>query len=107
MVGAYPWETTSLKFAMNLHSHGGELTSGSLRYLAGADSDGSKLVESVILRNVKAQLYTKTSVEYDYWHDNIEAYDWNQSHKYILGLITSDSSIQTMIAEKQRRLPLQ
>ena len=74
-MGDFPWNNTTLKFAMNLHSHNGELSSGSLRYLAGSESDGSELVSSVVARNVKAGLYTKTVIEYDYWLDGNDVYD--------------------------------
>ena len=93
-IGNFPWQNTTLKFAMNLHSHSGELSSGSSRYLAGSESDGSELVSSIVARNVKAGLYTKTVIEYDYWLDSDDIYDWNTSHKHILMLVSSDSSSQ-------------
>lgn len=90
----YTWELTKLKFALNLHSHNGELSSGSKRYLAGGDSDGSKIVESVIARNIKAGLYSNTTIEYDYWNDGADEYDWNNSHNHIETLIKNDSTSQ-------------
>ena len=94
IIGDYPWSHTKLRFAMNLHSHGAELYSGATRYLAGADSDGSELVNEVIIRNVKAETYTKTVIEYDYWLDGNDLYEWNASHSHILSLINTDSSTQ-------------
>ena len=94
LIGNFPWSTTNLKFALNLHSHNGELSSGSRRYLAGGDSDGSTLVNSVVARNVKATMYTKTTIEYDYWLDGTEIYDWNDSWGYICDLIEADSTTQ-------------
>ena len=92
--GNYGWSTTQLKFALNLHSHNNELSSGSRRYLAGGDSDGSTLVNAVVARNVKAGMYTKTQINYDYWLDKDALYDWNGSWEYIGDLIEADSSTQ-------------
>ena len=82
--GNYPWERTTLRFAVNMHSHYGELTSGSKRYLAGA-ADGTALVKEVSKRNSKAQFYTKTNIQYEYWSDGKEEdiHDWEDSNAYI------------------------
>ena len=87
VAGDYPWSRKDLKFAVNLHSHSGELTSGSKRYLAGV-SDGTALVKKVTQRNSKAQFYTKTRITYEYWSDpndggEKDEHDWGYSNEYI------------------------
>ena len=94
LTGNYPWSTTTLKYALNLHTHNDELSCGSKRYLAGTDNDGSDLVASVGLRNTKANLYTKVMITWDYWLDDDDLYDWNASWEYIEDLIEADSSTQ-------------
>ena len=86
VAGNYPWSRKDLKFAVNLHSHNGELTSGSKRY-AGV-SDGTALVKKVTQRNSKAQFYTKTRINYEYWSDpndggEKDEHDWEDSNEYI------------------------
>ena len=84
VAGDFNWSRTTLKFAVNMHSHYGELSSGSKRYLAGV-ADGTDLVKEVAKRNSKAQFYTKTNISYEYWSDGKEedVHDWEDSNLYI------------------------
>ena len=99
--GNYTWQKTTLKFAMNMHSHNGELSSGSKRYLAGF-SDGTDLVKEVGKRNAKAAYYTKTAITYEYWSDgnkdvditngDKDDHDWGDSNGYIAQLLKGSSN---------------
>lgn len=102
LVGNFTWDPTVLKFALNMCSHNGELGSGLKRYLAGANSDGSDVVKEVSKRNIKAAMFTKTSLIYEYWSDgnkdvNIKDGDdqtlhgWGNSQDYIYTLLKGGS----------------
>ena len=102
LVGNFEWNSELLRFALNMNSHGGELGSGLKRYLAGGNSDGSDLVKEVSKRNLKAAMFTKTTMNYDYWSDgnkdlditdgdNKELHAWGTSQNYIYQLLDGGS----------------
>ncbi len=73
----YPWNETSLFFQMSSNSNKNELTSGCERYLAGRGNNSQRVDNLIKERNAKAELDTKTKINYDFWPDSTSEHTWS------------------------------
>ena len=65
----YTWEEATLKAQLNLHSSSNELAAQTKRYMAGAESKGTKIDDMVADRNLDALTTTGIIMDFEYIPD--------------------------------------